>query len=164
MVREINVNELTENIREMCIQANYYLAPDMDACMRQAAETEKSELGTKILNQLLENLEIADGEQIPICQDTGMAVIFMEIGQDVHFIGGNFEEAVNEGVRQGYRDGYLRKSVVNDPLIRENTKDNTPRNKCLYRLKKNIYCRPFQGCPIIRCIIPQMGTAYNIAC
>ena len=126
MVREINVNELTENIREMCIQANYYLASDMDACMRQAAETEKSELGTKILNQLLENLEIADGEQIPICQDTGMAVIFMEIGQDVHFIGGDFEEAVNEGVRQGYRDGYLRKSVVNDPLIRENTKDNTP--------------------------------------
>lgn len=126
MVREINVNELTENIREMCIQANYYLTSDMDACMRQAAETEKSELGTKILNQLLENLEIADGEQIPICQDTGMAVIFMEIGQDVHFIGGNFEEAVNEGVRQGYRDGYLRKSVVNDPLIRENTKDNTP--------------------------------------
>ena len=95
MVREINVNELTENIREMCIQANYYLASDMDACMRQAAETEKSELGTKILNQLLENLEIADAEQIPICQDTGMAVIFMEIGQDVHFIGGNFEEAVH---------------------------------------------------------------------
>lgn len=126
MIREIDVNELTEHIKAMCIQANYYLASDMDDCMRQAAETEKSELGTKILNQLLENLEIADREQIPICQDTGMTVIFMEIGQDVHFIGGNFEEAVNEGVRQGYKEGYLRKSVVNDPVVRENTKDNTP--------------------------------------
>ena len=126
MVREINVNELTENIKEMCIQANYYLASDMSTGMKQAAGTEKSELGAKILNQLLENLKIADSEQIPICQDTGMAVIFMEIGQDVHFIGGNFEEAVNEGVRQGYRDGHLRKSLVNDPMIRENTKDNTP--------------------------------------
>ena len=126
MIREIDVNELTEHIKAMCIQANYYLASDMDDCMRQAAETEKSELGTKILNQLLENLEIADREQIPICQDTGMTVVFMEIGQDVHFIGGNFEEAVNEGVRRGYKEGYLRKSVVNDPLMRENTRDNTP--------------------------------------
>ena len=126
MIREIDVNELTEHIKAMCIQANYYLASDMDDCIRQAAETEKSELGTKILNQLLENLEIADREQIPICQDTGMTVVFMEIGQDVHFIGGNFEEAVNEGVRRGYKEGYLRKSVVNDPLMRENTRDNTP--------------------------------------
>ena len=126
MIREINVKELTENISEMCIQANHYLSPDMDACMKQAVETEKSELGKKILNQLQENLEIADKEMIPICQDTGMAVIFMEIGQDVHFVGGDFEEAVNEGVRRGYVDGYLRKSVVKDPLIRENTKDNTP--------------------------------------
>ena len=126
MIREINVKELTDNISEMCIQANYYLSPDMDACMKQAVETEKSELGKKILNQLQENLEIADKEMIPICQDTGMAVIFMEIGQDVHFVGGDFEEAVNEGVRRGYVDGYLRKSVVKDPLIRENTKDNTP--------------------------------------
>ena len=126
MIREINVKELTDNISEMCIQANHYLSPDMDACMKQAVETEKSELGKKILNQLQENLEIADKEMIPICQDTGMAVIFMEIGQDVHFVGGDFEEAVNEGVRRGYVDGYLRKSVVKDPLILENTKDNTP--------------------------------------
>ena len=126
MIREINVKELTDNISEMCIQANHYLSPDMDVCMKQAVETEKSELGKKILNQLQENLEIADKEMIPICQDTGMAVIFMEIGQDVHFVGGDFEEAVNEGVRRGYVDGYLRKSVVKDPLIRENTKDNTP--------------------------------------
>lgn len=126
MIREINVKELIDNISEMCIQANHYLSPDMDACMKQAVETEKSELGKKILNQLQENLEIADKEMIPICQDTGMAVIFMEIGQDVHFVGGDFEEAVNEGVRRGYVDGYLRKSVVKDPLIRENTKDNTP--------------------------------------
>ena len=124
MIREINVKELTENISEMCIQANHYLSPDMDTCMKQAVETEKSELGKKILNQLQENLEIADKEMIPICQDTGMAVIFMEIGQDVHFVGGDFEEAINEGVRRGYVDGYLRKSVVKDPLIRENTKDN----------------------------------------
>ena len=126
MIREINVKELTDNISEMCIQANHNLSPDMDACRKQAVETEKSELGKKILNQLQENLEIADKEMIPICQDTGMAVIFMEIGQDVHFVGGDFEEAVNEGVRRGYVDGYLRKSVVKDPLIRENTKDNTP--------------------------------------
>lgn len=126
MVREINVNELIVNIREMCIEANHYLSSDMDEALKKAVDTEKSELGKKILNQLQENLEIADKEMIPICQDTGMAVIFMEIGQDVHFVGGNFEEAVNEGVRQGYVDGFLRKSVVKDPLIRENTKDNTP--------------------------------------
>lgn len=126
MVREINVNELIVNIKEMCIEANHYLSSDMDEALKKAVDTEKSELGKKILNQLQENLEIADKEMIPICQDTGMAVIFMEIGQDVHFVGGNFEEAVNEGVRQGYVDGFLRKSVVKDPLIRENTKDNTP--------------------------------------
>lgn len=126
MIREIHVSDLTDNIKEMCIQANYYLSPDMDERMKQVTETEESELGKKILCQLQENLEIADKEMIPICQDTGMAVIFMEIGQDVHFVGGDFEEAVNEGVRRGYIDGYLRKSVVKDPLIRENTKDNTP--------------------------------------
>ena len=126
MIREINVKELTDNISEMCIQANHYLSPDMDVCMKQAVETEKSELGKKILNQLQENLEIADKEMIPICQDTGMAVVFLEIGQDVHLEGGALEDAVNEGVRQGYVEGYLRKSVVGDPLIRENTKDNTP--------------------------------------
>lgn len=126
MVREINVEELTKNIKEMCIEANHYLAPDMDAAMKNAVDTEKSELGKKILLQLQENLQIAADEMIPICQDTGMAVLFIEIGQDVHFTGGDFEEAVNEGVRQGYVDGFLRKSVVKDPLIRENTKDNTP--------------------------------------
>ena len=126
MIREINVKELTENISEMCIQANHYLSPDMDTCMKQAVETEKSELGKKILNQLQENLEIADKEMIPICQDTGMAVIFMEIGQDVHIAGGDLTEAVNEGVRRGYTNGYLRKSVVKDPVRRGNTGDNTP--------------------------------------
>lgn len=126
MIREIDVKEVTKQISEMCIQANHYLSPDMDARMRAALETEQSELGRKILGQLQENLEIADKEMIPICQDTGMAVIFLEVGQDVHFVGGDLEEAVNEGVRRGYVDGYLRKSVVRDPLIRENTKDNTP--------------------------------------
>lgn len=126
MIREINVKEITRNIKEMCIEANYTLSPDMDKAMKKAAGEEKSELGTKILNQLQENLVIADSEKIPICQDTGMAVIFLEIGQDVHLEGGLLEEAVNEGVRQGYTEGFLRKSVVKDPLIRENTKDNTP--------------------------------------
>ena len=126
VIREIDVQELTDTIKEMCIQANHYLSPDMDLAMKQAAETEESELGKKILNQLQKNLQIADKEMIPICQDTGMAVLFVEIGQDVHFTGGDFTEAVNEGVRRGYVDGFLRKSVVKDPLIRENTKDNTP--------------------------------------
>ena len=126
VIREIDVQELTDTIKEMCIQANHYLSPDMDLAMKQAAETEESELGKKILNQLQENLQIADKEMIPICQDTGMAVLFVEIGQDVHFTGGDFTEAVNEGVRRGYVDGFLRKSVVKYPLIRENTKDNTP--------------------------------------
>ena len=110
----------------MCIEANHFLSGDMDLAMKQAAETEKSELGKKILNQLQENLKIAAEEMIPICQDTGMAVIFLEIGQDVHFEGLTIEDAINEGVRQGYTEGYLRKSVVGDPIIRENTKDNTP--------------------------------------
>ena len=169
MIRTIRVEEITKNIKEMCIEANYYLSRDMDAAMKNAAATEESELGQKILNQLQDNLEIADKEQIPfcqdtdmaeamkcaekneeaplgkqileqlqenlkiagedmipICQDTGMAVVFLEIGQDVHLEGGALEDAVNEGVRQGYVEGYLRKSVVGDPLIRENTKDNTP--------------------------------------
>ena len=126
MIREINVKEITRNIKEMCIEANYTLSPDMDKAMKKAAGEEKSELGTKILNQLQENLVIADSEKIPICQDTGMAVVFLEVGQDVHLTGGNVEDAVNEGVRQGYVDGYLRKSVVKDPIYRENTKDNTP--------------------------------------
>ena len=126
MVRTIQTEEVTKNIKEMCIQANHYLSEDMDRAMKRAAETEESELGKKILNQLQDNLKIADEEMIPICQDTGMAVIFLEVGQDVHFEGMAIEDAVNEGVRQGYTDGFLRKSVVKDPLIRENTKDNTP--------------------------------------
>lgn len=110
----------------MCIEANHYLSKDMDKALKDATASEKSELGKKILNQLQENLKIADEEMIPICQDTGMAVIFLEVGQDVHFEGMAVEDAVNEGVRQGYTEGYLRKSVVGDPIIRENTKDNTP--------------------------------------
>ena len=117
---------ITENIKEMCIEANHYLSKDMKAVLDQAVESEKAPLGKQILNQLEENLRIAAEDMIPICQDTGMAVIFLEIGQDVHFEGGLLEDAVNEGVRQGYEEGFLRKSVVKDPLIRENTKDNTP--------------------------------------
>ena len=126
MIRTIQTDEITKNIKEMCIQANHYPSADMDAAMKHAADTEQSELGKKILHQLQDNLKIADEEMIPICQDTGMAVIFLEVGQDVHFEGAAIEDAVNEGVRQGYTEGFLRKSVVGDPLIRENTKDNTP--------------------------------------
>lgn len=126
MIRTVQTEELVRNIKEMCIQANHYLSKDMDAVMKDAVEKEESPLGKKVLNQLQENLKIADEEMIPICQDTGMAVIFLEIGQDVHFEGALIEDAINEGVRQGYTEGFLRKSVVKDPLIRENTKDNTP--------------------------------------
>ena len=126
MIRTIDTAQITSNIKEMCIHANHYLSSDMEDALKNAESTEKSPLGKKILGQLEENLEIADKEVIPICQDTGMAVIFMEIGQDVHFEGENLEDAINEGVRQGYTEGYLRKSVVKDPILRENTKDNTP--------------------------------------
>lgn len=126
MIRSIDVKLLTENIKEMCIQANHYLAPDMDKAMKNAHEKETKPLAKQILAQLLENLEIAGEDMIPICQDTGMAVVFLKVGQDVHFEGGSVEDAVNEGVRQGYAEGYLRKSVVGDPLLRVNTKDNTP--------------------------------------
>ena len=126
MVRSVNVELLTENIKEMCIQANHFLAPDMDKAMRAAHEKETKPLAKQILGQLLENLDIAGEDMIPICQDTGMAVVFLRVGQDVHFEGGSVEDAVNEGVRQGYQEGYLRKSVVGDPLLRVNTKDNTP--------------------------------------
>ena len=125
-MREINASEITAAVRDLCIDANYELADDMKKAMKDAAENESSPLGKKILGQLLENLDIAKEDTVPICQDTGMAVVFVEIGQDVHITGGDFEEAVNEGVRQGYVQGYLRKSVVSDPLIRENTNDNTP--------------------------------------
>jgi fumarate hydratase subunit alpha len=126
MIRTVNTDDIVKNIKEMCIEANHYLSKDMDKALKDATASEKSELGKKILNQLQENLKIADEEMIPICQDTGMAVIFLEVGQDVHFEGMAIEDAVNEGVRQGYTEGYLRKSVVGDPIIRENTKDNTP--------------------------------------
>lgn len=125
-MRTIQLSVITENIKEMCIEANYFLSKDMDCAMKEAKEAEKSPLGKKILEQLQENLQIAGNDMIPICQDTGMAVIFMKIGQDVHFDGGSLEEAIEEGVRQGYVEGFLRKSVVSDPIYRENTKDNTP--------------------------------------
>jgi len=125
-MRMVDVTEVTRNIKEMCIEANHFLSKDMKCAMTQAVETEESHLGKQILAQLEENLQIAGQDMIPICQDTGMAVIFMEIGQEVHFEGGSLEDAIHEGVRQGYVEGYLRKSVVKDPIYRENTKDNTP--------------------------------------
>lgn len=125
-MRQVNVQEITKNIKEMCIEANHFLSKDMDDALKNAVQTEKSPLGKQILCQLQENLQIAGSDMIPICQDTGMAVVFLEIGQDVHFEGGLLEDAVNEGIRQGYTEGFLRKSVVNDPIIRVNTNDNTP--------------------------------------
>ncbi len=125
-MRTIHTEEIISNIREMCIEANHMLTPDMQIALERASEEEKSPIGQKVLGQLQDNLQIAKEDTIPICQDTGMAVIFLEIGQDVHFEGGSLTDAINEGVRQGYVDGYLRKSVVKDPLLRENTKDNTP--------------------------------------
>lgn len=125
-MRTIQVTDITEQIKEMCIEANHFLTDDMKEALVDAQDTEEAMLGKQILQQLQENLKIAGEDMIPICQDTGMAVIFMETGQDVHFEGGNLEDAINEGVRRGYVDGYLRKSVVKDPLIRDNTKDNTP--------------------------------------
>ena len=126
MVREINVNDVTKHIREMCISVNYELSDDMEKVLSDAHEKEDSPLGKQMLGELQRNLDIAKIDQIPICQDTGMAVVFLEIGQDVHFTGGSLEDAINEGVRQGYTDGYLRKSVVGDPIERVNTGDNTP--------------------------------------
>lgn len=125
-MRTINVDKITKNIKEMCIEANHYLSKDMKCAMDQAISSEESPLGKQILNQLKENLRIAEEDMIPICQDTGMAVVFLDIGQDVHFEGGDLEDSIHEGVRQGYQEGFLRKSVVGDPIIRENTKDNTP--------------------------------------
>ena len=126
MIRTVDVSIISENIASMCIEANYHLSADMCDALEKADRAESSMLGQQVLGQLLQNLKIAKEDMIPICQDTGMVVVFMEIGQDVHFTGGNLEDAVNEGVRIGYRDGFLRKSVVSDPILRENTKDNTP--------------------------------------
>lgn len=125
-MRVLNVGEVTANIKEMCIEANHFLSEDMRCAIQASSSSEEAPLGRQILGQLQENMRIAAEDMIPICQDTGMAVIFMEIGQDVHFEGGNLEEAIHEGVRQGYSEGFLRKSVVGDPIFRENTKDNTP--------------------------------------
>lgn len=125
-MRAVNVSEITRNIKEMCIEANHFLAGDMERALDLAAEQEEAPLGRQILEQLQENRKIAGEDMIPICQDTGMAVVFLEVGQEVHLVGGSLEEAVNEGVRQGYVEGFLRKSVVKDPIYRENTGDNTP--------------------------------------
>ena len=125
-MRDVSVSEITKNIKEMCIEANHFLTDDMKEALKNAYKQEELAVGKNVLAQLQENLDIAGSDMIPICQDTGMTVVFMEIGQEIHFTDGNLEDAINEGVRQGYIDGYLRKSVVSDPLIRENTKDNTP--------------------------------------
>lgn len=126
MMRTIRTEEIISNIKEMCIEANHYLTPDMSQALERAAQAEKSQVGKGVLNQLRDNLHIAGEDMIPICQDTGMAVVFAELGQEVHIEGGPLSDAINEGVRRGYTEGFLRKSVVKDPLIRENTKDNTP--------------------------------------
>ncbi len=125
-MREIDVATITQNIKEMCIEANHFLTDDMKKVFNQAVDSEESPLGKQVLCQLKENLQIAGDDMIPICQDTGMAVVFINVGQEVHLTGGDITDAINEGVRQGYVEGYLRKSVVKDPIYRENTKDNTP--------------------------------------
>ena len=125
-MRRVDVSLVTDALKEMCIEANHFLTKDMKCALEQAASTEEAPLGRQILEQLQDNLKIAAEDMIPICQDTGMAVVFAEIGQEVHFEGGSLEDAIHEGVRRGYVDGFLRKSVVKDPLIRENTGDNTP--------------------------------------
>lgn len=125
-MRNINTEEIVKNIKEMCIEANHFLSADMKKVFEKAADEETSPLGRQILGQLKENLKIAGNDMIPICQDTGMAVVFVKVGQEVHIEGGALTDAINEGVRQGYVGGYLRKSVVKDPIERENTKDNTP--------------------------------------
>jgi len=125
-MRRLHTDEIIRNIKEMCIEANLKLSPDMEGKIRKAYNEENSELGRMILGQLGENLDIAANEAIPICQDTGMAVVFIKLGQELHIEGMDLEEAINEGIRQGYEEGYLRKSVVSDPFIRNNTRDNTP--------------------------------------
>ena len=125
-MREVNVSIITDNIKEMCIEANHFLTDDMKNVFENAVKNEESALGKQVLGQLEENLKIAGEDMIPICQDSGMAVVFINVGQEVHLTGGDITEAINEGVRRGYVDGYLRKSVVRDPIYRENTKDNTP--------------------------------------
>ena len=125
-MREVNVSIITDNIKEMCIEANHFLTDDMKNVFENAVKNEESALGKQLLAQLEENLKVAGQDKIPICQDTGMAVVFINVGQDVHLTGGDITDAINEGVRRGYVEGYLSKSVVKDPIYRENTKDNTP--------------------------------------
>lgn len=125
-MRSIHIQEIISNIKEMCIEANLYLTDDVKQKVLKAKELEESKLGKQILGQLEENMSIAANDAIPICQDTGMAIVFVKLGQEIHIEGGSLEDAINEGIREGYREGYLRKSVVSDPLLRENTKDNTP--------------------------------------
>lgn len=125
-MRDVSASIITETIKDMCIRANHFLSPDMENAIHKAVKEEKAVLGRQILTQLEENMKIAGEEMIPICQDTGMTTVFFEIGQEVHIVDGNIEDAINEGVRRGYVDGFLRKSVVKDPILRENTKDNTP--------------------------------------
>ena len=125
-MRTIETGDIIKNVKEMCIEANHFLSDDMRRVFEKAVSEEKSPLGKQVLNQLEENLEIAGADMIPICQDTGMAVLFVKVGQEVHIEGGSLTDAINEGVRQGYVDGFLRKSVVGDPIERVNTKDNTP--------------------------------------
>lgn len=125
-MRTIHTDNIIRNIKEMCIEANLFLSDDMEQALKQGAEKEMSALGKQVMEQLKENLQIAAAESIPICQDTGMAVVFLKIGQNLHIEGDNLEDAINEGIRQGYTEGYLRKSIVKDPVLRENTKDNTP--------------------------------------
>ena len=125
-MREIQVSEITKTVRQMCMDAAYHLPKDIYEGLKKGRETEESSVGRIVLDQIIKNAEIADAEDRPYCQDTGMTMVFLKVGQDVHFVGGDLKEAINEGVAQGYVEGYLRKSVVGDPLIRENTKDNTP--------------------------------------
>lgn len=125
-MREIHVNQIIENIKKLCVEANYFIGEDIYKALNECSISEESPIGKEIINQLIDNSQIAKSKMMPICQDTGMAIIFMDIGQDVHIVGGDINEAINEGVRQGYNEGYLRKSVVKDPFFRENTNDNTP--------------------------------------
>lgn len=154
-MRILNVSLVADCVREMCIEANYFLSEDMRCALRRAADEEEAALGRQILGQLEENLKIAGEDTIPICQDTGMAVVFLEIGQEVHFEGGLLEDAVNEGVRRGYQEGFLRKSVVGDPLIRENTGDNTP---------AVIYYEPVPGDRVTVTVAPKGFGSENMSC
>ncbi len=125
-MREIDVSDVIPKVRTLCMDANFFLGEDVLSALKKAFETEESPVGKGILNDIVQNAEIAREQKVPMCQDTGFAVFFVEVGQDIHFTGGSLSEAINEGVRQGYKDGFLRKSILGDPIQRVNTKDNTP--------------------------------------